>query len=65
METIKGFKISVLSVAALALLASCGGKSSDNGNTQTQAVASEKPQVKIEKVSVADRDIHCNGSERH
>ena len=54
METIKGFKISVLSVAALALLASCGSKSSDSGNTQTQAVASEKPQVKIEKVSVAD-----------
>lgn len=53
MRTIKGLKISVLSVAAVALLAACGGKSND-GQIATQSVASEKPDVKIEKVKTAD-----------
>ncbi len=54
MKTIKGLKISVLSAVAIALLASCGSKSSDNGQKTIQTVASEKPDVKIAKVKTAD-----------
>lgn len=53
MKTINGLKISVLSLAAAAMLASCGGKSND-GQNANQSVASQKPDVKIEKVKTAD-----------